>query len=85
MPATALAPDWRGWACILGGVIAFVVLGAYGGLMPATFASVFIAAMGDRQNTVKGAAILSAVLTVFCLVVFHFGLSLQLPLFQWGG
>ena len=39
--------------------------------------------MGDRNNTVKGAAILSAVLTVFCLLVFHFGLSLQLPLFQW--
>ena len=80
-----LAPDWRGWACILGGVVAFVVLGAYGGLMPATFASVFVAAMGDRNNTWKGAAILSAVLTVFCLVVFHYGLSLQLPLFQWGG
>jgi hypothetical protein len=77
--------DVRGWLCILGGVVGFVVLGAYGGLMPATFASVFISAMGDRNNTYKGAAVLAAVLTVFCLVVFHFGLSLQLPLFQWGG
>lgn len=75
--------DVRGWACILGGVVAFVVLGEYGGLIPATFASVFISAMGDRNNTFKGAAILGAILTVFCVIVFHYGLSLQLPLFRW--
>ncbi len=77
--------DSRGWLCILGGVAAFVGLGFYGGLMPATFASVFVSAMGDRNNTFKHAAVLAAVLTVFCLVVFHYGLRLQLPLFQWGG
>jgi hypothetical protein len=76
-------PEWRGWLCILGGVLAFVVLGEHGGLVPATFASVFISAMGDRNNTVKGAATLGAILTVFCVIVFHYGLSLQLPLFQW--
>ncbi|MES1161834.1 MAG: tripartite tricarboxylate transporter TctB family protein, partial [Rhizobacter sp.] len=77
--------DVRGWLCILGGVIAFVVLGRWGGLMPATFASVVVAAMGDRQNTWRAAVLLGAILTVFCLIVFHYGLSLQLPLFQWGG
>jgi hypothetical protein len=76
--------DVRGWACILGGVIAFVALGAYGGLVPATFASVFISALGDRNNTIKTSAILGALLTLFCVIVFHFGLKLQLPLFQWG-
>jgi hypothetical protein len=76
--------DWRGWLCILGGVAAFVVLGRFGGLVPATFASVFVSAMGDRNNTYKGAAVLSAALTVFCVIVFHYGLSLQLDLFQWG-
>ena len=80
---TRTGPEWRGWLCILGGVLAFVVLGEHGGLLPATFASVFISAMGDRNNTVKGAALLGAILTVFCLIVFHYGLSLQLPLFQW--
>jgi Tripartite tricarboxylate transporter TctB family len=76
--------DVRGWLCILGGVVAFVALGAYGGLLPATFASVFVSAMGDRNNTIKTSAILGAVLTVFCVIVFHYGLKLQLPLFQWG-
>jgi hypothetical protein len=77
-------PEWRGWLCILGGVVAFVVFGQYGGLLPATFASVVVSAMGDRNNTIKGAAVLGAILTLFCLIVFHFGLKLQLPLFQWG-
>jgi hypothetical protein len=76
--------DVRGWACILSGVLAFVVLGRWGGLLPATFASVVVSAMGDRQNTWRGAALLGAILTVFCLIVFHYGLNLQLPLFQWG-
>ena len=77
-------PEWRGWLCILGGVIAFVVLGSHGGLVPATFASVFVSAKGDRQNTWRGAAGLAALITVFGVIVFHYGLSLQLPLFAWG-
>lgn len=76
-------PEWRGWGCILGGVLAFVVLGEHGGLLPATFASVFISALGDRNSSLKSSALLGAALTLFCLVVFHYGLSLQLPLFQW--
>ncbi|HWH80947.1 MAG TPA: tripartite tricarboxylate transporter TctB family protein [Burkholderiaceae bacterium] len=81
--AHASAVDWRGWGCILGGVAGFVVLGEHGGLLPATFASVFVSAMGDRTATWKGSALLAAGATLFCLVVFHYGLNLQLPLFQW--
>src|SRR5690606_30116557 len=40
------APQGRGWACIIAGLLAFIVLGKWGGLMPATFALVFISAMG---------------------------------------
>ena len=80
----ARGPEWRGWLCIVGGVIAFVVVGQYGGLVAATFASIFIAALGDRQNTVKGAAALAVGLDAFGVLVFHYGLQLQLPLFAWG-
>lgn len=80
---THKGPEWRGWLCILGGVAVFVVIGQYGGLLPATFASVFVAAMGDRSNNVKSSALLAAGMVVFCLIVFHYGLQLQLPLFQW--
>ncbi len=75
--------QWRGWLCIIGGVAAFVVLGDHGGLVPASFVSVFVAAMGDRQNTWRSAAGLASLMTLLAIVVFHFGLHLLLPLFTW--
>jgi Tripartite tricarboxylate transporter TctB family len=78
-------PEWRGWSCIIGGVVAFVAFGTFGGLVPATFASVFVSAMGDKNNTWKHAAILGVAVTVFAVIVFHYGLQMTLPLFQWGG
>ncbi len=77
-------PEWRGWACIALGVVAFVVLGRYGGLLPATFAIVFISALGDRNNTLKSALLLSLALVVVGAVVFRWALRVQFPLFQWG-
>jgi hypothetical protein len=75
--------QWRGWLCIVGGALAFVVLGEHGGLVPASFASVFVAALGDRANTWRSAALLAASMTALGVVVFHFGLHLLLPLFSW--
>jgi hypothetical protein len=77
----ALPPEWRGWICICSAVIAFVVFGIYGGLVPATFAIVFISAMGDKMNTWKSAAILSVGMVVVAVVVFWWALQMQLPLF----
>jgi hypothetical protein len=75
--------QWRGWLCILGGVAAFVVLGEHGGLVPASFVSVFVAALGDRRNSWRAAATLAAIMTALGVLVFHFGLHLLLPLFAW--
>jgi len=77
-------PDLRGVVCILAAVVVFVVLGAWGGLVPAAFASVFVAALGDRQNSWKSAALLGLAMVGFGVIVFHFGLRVQLPLFAWG-
>jgi hypothetical protein len=79
-----LPAEWRGWFCIIGGVLAFVLFGTYGGLIPATFASVFISAMGDRKNTVRDAALLSLAMVIAGTLIFNVGLHLQLPLFGWG-
>ena len=76
--------QWRGWSCILGGVAAFVVLGHWGGLVPATFASVFVSALGDRENTMKHALLLAIGVTVAGVAIFHYGLGLVFPLFTWG-
>lgn len=80
-----LPPEWRGWICISLSIVAFVVFGQYGGLVPATFAVVFISALGDRQNTVKGAFLLAIVMCVLCVAIFWYALQVQFPLFQWGG
>jgi hypothetical protein len=79
-----LPPEWIGWAAILGGIIAFVVIGQYGGLIPATFAIVFISALGDRKNTLLSAATLALVMVVIAVVVFWWALKVQLPLLTWG-
>lgn len=76
-------PDWRGWSCIIGAMLAFMLLGAYGGLVPATFAIVFISALGDRKNTLKQASWLALAMVAVSVVVFWWGLQLQLPLFGW--
>ncbi|GAC1345155.1 MAG: tripartite tricarboxylate transporter TctB family protein [Acetobacteraceae bacterium] len=74
--------DWRGWGCILGGVLAFIALGEPFGLGPATFACVFIAAWGDRGATWWGALGLAAAATVVAAVVFSWALKFQLPLWR---
>ncbi len=77
-------PDIRGSVCILLGILAFLLLGHYGGLLPATFAIVFISALGDRTNTIKQAILLSVAMSAIAVVVFWWALQLQLPLFRWG-
>lgn len=77
-------PEWRAWFLICFSIVAFVVIGIYGGLVPATFAIVFISALADRQNTVKDSALLSAAMVVISVVVFWWALELVFPLFRWG-
>ena len=76
--------DWRAWGGIIGGTVAFIVLGEYGGLVPATFAIVFISAMGDRDTSLKQAFWLAAGMVAIAVVVFWWALQLQFDLFRWG-
>ncbi|WP_321893645.1 tripartite tricarboxylate transporter TctB family protein [Paraburkholderia tropica] len=77
-------PQWRGWFCILASIGAFVLLGKWGGLLPASFAITFIAALGDRDNTWRTALGLAVTLSAVSVVVFWWALQLQFPLFTWG-
>jgi len=79
-----IAPDLRGSVCIIGGTLAFVTLGTYGGLIPATFAIVFISALGDRRNSLRTAFWLACAMVAISVVVFSWALKLQLPLLEWG-
>ncbi len=77
-------PDLRGSICIVVATLAFIALGKYGGLVPATFAITFISALGDRKNTVLQSFLLALVMSAIAVVVFWWALQMQLPLFQWG-
>jgi len=77
-------PDVRGAVCIIVATLAFLFLGEYTGLLPATFAIVFISALGDRLNTVKQALLLSIGMCAIAVVVFWWALQLQIPLVKWG-
>lgn len=79
--APAVRPDWRGWLCITAGALLFIGLAKYAGLVAATFACVFVAALGDRQNTLKEAALLAFGLTIFGTVVFSYVLKIEIPIF----
>ncbi|MFM0323504.1 tripartite tricarboxylate transporter TctB family protein [Caballeronia glebae] len=79
-----LPSQWRAWIHILVAIGAFVVLGKYGGLVPATFAVVFISATGDRDNSLKSAFVLAVCMCVVAVLVFRLALQLQFPLFAWG-
>lgn len=80
----SLPQRWRAPICLIIAVSLFIVLGRYGGLMVATFAVVFISALGDPDNSLKTSFLTALVVTIFAVVVFHFGLRMQFPLFSWG-
>lgn len=77
--------DLRAWGGLVGGVVAFIVFGEYGGLIPATFAIVFVSSLGDRNNTPRQAFWLALGMVVIAVVVFWWALQLQFSLFRWGG
>lgn len=81
-PGPSRADRIRGMACIAGGIVLFIVLGHYAGFVPATFALVFTAAMGDTSHTARTAALLALAMTIFGAVVFNWALQLQFPLFR---
>ncbi len=67
-------PQWFGWL--------FIILGQYGGMIPAVFACVFVCALGDKTATYKSSLILAAGVTVFGVLLFHYLLSIPFPLLR---
>lgn len=77
-------PEWFAWGCILAGPILFIIFGKLFGLVAATFACVFVPALGDRTATLKGSAILAAGVAVVGCILFSYILKIPFPLFRWG-
>ena len=76
--------EWLGWGCILAGPILFIFVGEFFGMAPATFACVFVSALGDRESTLKSSFLLALCVTVVGCFLFSYILQLPFPLFRWG-
>ena len=61
-----------------------IILGTYGGLIPATFACVFVSALGDKDITLKSALVLGVAVTVFGVALFSYLLQVSMPMWRWG-
>lgn len=75
-------PQWWGWACIIAGPILFIIFGELGGLAPATFACVFVSALGDKTATLKSSFLLALGITVFGCVLFSYVLHVPFPIIR---
>ena len=51
------------------------------GMVPATLVAVAVSAFASKQTTWPFAAKVSVVLTTLCVLIFHYGLKLTVPLF----
>jgi hypothetical protein len=76
-------PEWRGWGCILGSFVAFIVLLKYAGVVPATTGMTMIAAFGERGNTLKSALMLTIAMNIIVVMVFWYLLKMPFRLFWW--
>ena len=76
------APNWRGAIAIAAAVTLFIVLADRAGLAPATFACVFVGALGTTSTKLIEALILAAGVTVFGVALFHYGLQVQFPILR---
>jgi uncharacterized membrane protein YidH (DUF202 family) len=78
-------PQWWAWFCILMSPVCFIFFGRYFGMIPATFSSVFIAAIGDKNSTWLSSFILAVVITIFGVALFSYFLQVPMPILTWRG
>src|SRR5690625_7289020 len=71
------------WTLVIGSVVLFIIIGKYGGLIPATFVMCTVAALGDRGNTLKTAIIIGIVMSIISAGLFSYGFQIQFPMFTW--
>lgn len=76
-----IARHIRAWSAVTGGMVLFIVLGHYAGLVIATFTLIFVSALGDKSNSLKACFWLSTGVVAFAVAVFHYGMKMQFPLF----
>jgi hypothetical protein len=71
---------WRGAVLIIGALVYFGATIRGVGLAPAVFGAGLLSALASRHNGPAAALLLAAALTLFCVLIFHYGLGIAVPL-----
>lgn len=72
---------WRATVLVLGALVYFGATVRGLGLVPALFGAALLSALASRQNGPLAALAIAAALTLACVVIFHYGLGITVPLF----
>lgn len=71
--------SWRGLTLVMASILFFALTIRWLGFAPGLGGSVFLAAMSSGRMRVRGALVLSAILTIFCILIFIVALGLPYP------
>jgi hypothetical protein len=80
-----LPAEWKAWLLICLSIVSFVAFAKLLGLVAATFSTVFISALADRDNRMRDAVVLGIAMALVGVVVFWWALKIPMPLFAWRG
>jgi hypothetical protein len=72
---------WRGAVLILGALVYFGASVRGLGLVPALFGAALLSALASRHNGPLAALVIAGALTLACVLIFHYGLGVAVPLF----
>jgi hypothetical protein len=72
---------WRGLVLIIAALIFFGATVHGLGLVAAIFGAACLAALASRSNGPVAALVIAVCLTVGCVLIFHYGLGVTVPLF----
>jgi putative tricarboxylic transport membrane protein len=70
---------------MIAAVVGFGILLPYVGLVLAIFVLIVVGAVADTQFRFVEVLVLAAVMSVFCIAVFDWGLGLHIPIWPRGG
>jgi hypothetical protein len=82
-PGERIEVDYRQFAAVILGLIAFAFTVGLFGMIPAVVVLTIGAVLADNKLGVVGTVILAAVLSIIAVVIFRIGLSISLELFKW--
>lgn len=75
--------EWRPFLCVLASLSAFALMVERVGLIPAIYALVFIAMLGDDDYRPVSSLALATILNVIVIGIFVYGLGMPFKLLTW--